>query len=84
MNALFYLYQTKSIFRPTLDHWISTFYSSLKSLNQKKADCTILNKKFCIDFCTDALKEKMNFLVFPEYAHLVFEKLNQIFKFAVS
>ena len=65
LNALFYLYQTKSKFRPTSSHWISTFYSSLESLEHEKADCTIFAKKFCVDIFTDALKE--NFLNFSFY-----------------
>ena len=31
LNALFYLYQTKSILKSTLSHWISTFYCSLET-----------------------------------------------------
>ena len=41
LNALLYLYPTKSIFRPTYGHWVWIFYSSLESLQQKEADdCT--------------------------------------------
>jgi len=85
-NPLFYLYPTKSIFRPTFGHWISTFYSSMKSLEQKKADCTIITKNFSTDFCKDAFKEMLNicsspsiFAVLLQYLQLSFNK-NFIFK----
>ena len=48
LNVLFYFYPTKFIFRPTSGHWISTFDSSLESLEHKEADCTMIAKKFCI------------------------------------
>ena len=48
-HALFYLYQTKSIFRPTSSYCISINYSSLVSLLQKKTDCTIFSKKIFTD-----------------------------------
>ena len=48
-HALFYLYQTKSIFRPTSSYCISINYSSLVSLLQKKTDSTIFSKKIFTD-----------------------------------
>ena len=60
LNTSFYLYQTKSKFRPTFSHWISTFYSFLESLHHKEADFTTSAKKFFVDFCTDALKGNMH------------------------
>ena len=44
LNAIFCIYPTKSILRPTSGHRISTFYSSLESLEQEEADCTIFAK----------------------------------------
>ena len=43
---IFYLCQTKSIFRPTSSHWILTFYSSLESQLQKQEDCKFLQSNF--------------------------------------
>ena len=59
-----YLYLTKSIFRPISGHWIITFYSSLKSLEQQEADCTILAKKFSMEFCTDVFTENLHIFSF--------------------
>ena len=66
LNALVYLYLTKSEFWPTSSHWISTFYSSLESLQHKETDCIIFAMKFCINICTDALKGNFYILVFLE------------------
>ena len=83
LNTLFYLFQTKSIFRPTSSHWISTFYSSLESPYQKQPDCTTFAKKFCTDFCTAKhLKEICKFSVFLEYTFRLFKICR--FKFARS
>ena len=65
LSAIFYLYQTKSLFRPTFGYWITTFYSSLESLEQKKADCTIFAMKFCINFCTNVFKRNFHIFSFP-------------------
>ena len=64
LNALFYPFQNKSIFIPTSSHLISKLYSSLESLQQKQADCTIFAKKFCTDFCTDACKGNLHIFSF--------------------
>ena len=48
-NCLFYLYYTKSIFRPTSGHLISTFSGSY-SLEQKVADFKNFAKKLCDAF----------------------------------
>ena len=50
LNALFYLYQTKSIFRPASGHWILTLHGYFVSFEQKEADCTIFVKKFVRHF----------------------------------
>ena len=38
LNALYYRYPTISIIRPTPGFWISSFYSSFKSIDQKEAE----------------------------------------------
>ena len=68
LNALFYLYPTKSIFRPTSGHWILTFYSSLEDFEQMEADCTIFANKLCTVFFAQMmpLKRICPFSVFFE------------------
>ena len=65
LNGLFYLSSTKSIFRPTFRHWISTFYRSLESLEQKEADYTTFAKKFCIVFFLHRCQEYLHIFRFP-------------------
>ena len=65
------LYQTKSISRPTYSHWILTFYSSMESLLQRQADCTICAKKFCIDFGQMPLNGICTFSFFLEFTDRV-------------
>jgi len=40
---------TKSIFRPTSSHWISTFYSSLENLYEKQPDCKFFLAQFLLN-----------------------------------
>ena len=61
----FTLYQTKFIIRRTSSHWISTFFSSLGSLEHKKSDCTTFRKKFRIAFSSNAFKKNLRIISFP-------------------
>ena len=63
LNALFWLYLTKSIFRPIFGHWI---YSFLESLEWKEADCTIFEKNFASIFALMSFLRFSTFSVFLE------------------
>ena len=64
-NALFHLYPTKSILRPTSGHWIFHYIALWKALNKKEADSTIFANRFFIIFCTDAFNENSHIYSFP-------------------
>ena len=67
-NALFYIYQTINLNSDLhSSHLISTFYSSLENLLQKKPDCKISAKIFCAYFRSDAFKENLHNFSFLEY-----------------
>ena len=62
LNALFYLYQTKSILRLTSKNWISTLYSSFETFEKSKQIAQCLQR----NFAQTPLKGICTFLVFIE------------------